>query len=386
MTLSILIVEDDPSMAALFEEFLKDEGYTITHVDSGKKALQHLKGDGADIILLDYKLPDMTGLDVLKAMHSDGLAGTPIMITSQGSLNTAIEAMKHGARDFLIKPCTKERLITTIKNVGDVVQLKQTVKTYEKETNRNNFCNFIGASLPMQNVYRIIESAAPSKASVFITGESGTGKELCAEALHLSSPRKNNNLAILNCGAIPKDLMESEIFGHVKGAFTGAHSDRAGLAAEADGGTMFLDEIGEMDMALQVKLLRFIQTGTYSKVGSPKTEKVDIRFVCATNRDPLAEVKAGNFREDLYYRLHVVPIHMPPLRERGDDIVLLAEHFLKTFSQEENKNFTGFEKDVQKTLTDYPWRGNIRELQNVIRNAVVLNNGEMITREMLSLN
>ncbi len=235
----------------------------------------------------------------------------------------------------------------------------------------------------MQAVYRTIDAAAASKATVFITGESGTGKEVAAEAIHRQSPRKTGPFVAINCGAIPKELMESEIFGHVKGAFTGAHADREGAASRASGGTLFLDEICEMDLALQTKLLRFIQTGTFQKVGGSKMEKVDVRFICATNRDPLAEVEAGRFREDLYYRLHVIPITLPPLRERAGDVIEIARHFLTEYAKEEGKGFTGFTPETEKIINDYNWPGNIRQVQNVIRNVVVLHDGDLVAPDML---
>jgi DNA-binding NtrC family response regulator len=236
----------------------------------------------------------------------------------------------------------------------------------------------------MQAVYRIIEAAAPSKATVFITGETGTGKELCAEAIHRLSPRARKPFIALNCAAIPKDLIESEIFGHVAGAFTGASKDRAGAASLADGGTLFLDEICEIDFDLQAKLLRFIQLETFTKVGGSRTEQADIRFVCATNRDPLAEVKAQRFREDLYYRLHVIPVEMPPLRARDDDVVLLAEHFLEHFAKRDGKAFTGLDATARQTLLAHPWPGNVRELQNAIQQAVVLTGGPLLTAAALT--
>ena len=235
----------------------------------------------------------------------------------------------------------------------------------------------------MQSVYRTIETAAPSRATIFITGESGTGKELCAEAIHRLSGRQRQQLVALNCAAIPKDLMESEIFGHVKGAYTGAVSERIGAAGRAHGGTLFMDEVCEMELELQSKLLRFLQTGCFQKVGSSVTEQVDVRIVCATNRDPLQEVAAGRFREDLYYRLHVIPLHLPPLRERGDDVLRIAEVFLQDFSREEGKRFLRFSEPARKALLSYPWPGNIRQLQNVIRQIVVLHDGTDVMFDML---
>ena len=229
----------------------------------------------------------------------------------------------------------------------------------------------------------MIESAAPSKATVFVTGESGTGKEVCAQAIHSQSPRRELSFVALNCAAIPKDLMESEIFGHVKGAFTGAVADRGGAAMKADGGTLFLDEICEMDLGLQSKLLRFIQTGTFQKVGSTALEKVDVRFICASNRDPLKEVEEGRFREDLYYRLHVIPIGLPPLKEREEDVILIARKFLHDFVREEGKQFESFAPETEAIFRAYRWPGNVRQLQNVVRNIVVLNAGEEVTTGML---
>jgi DNA-binding NtrC family response regulator len=305
-------------------------------------------------------------------------------MTAHGSINTAVDAMRGGAYDFLVKPFTADRLTVTVKNALERQHLAKTLENLKDDFSTDKgFCSFVGSSLPMQAVYRILDTAAQSKATVFVTGESGTGKELCAEAVHKRSPRKKGSFVAINCGAIPKDLMESEIFGHVKGAFTGAVSDRDGAASRADGGTLFLDEICEMDMSLQTKLLRFIQTGTFSKVGSDKVEKVDTRFVCATNRDPLKEVEDGNFREDLYYRLHVIPVMLPPLRERDGDVIELARFFLKEFTAEEGKDFTGFDNHAEHTLRHYHWPGNVRQLQNVVRNAVVLNVGTVLTKDML---
>jgi two-component system, repressor protein LuxO len=237
--------------------------------------------------------------------------------------------------------------------------------------------------MPMQAVYRTIEAAAQSSASVFITGESGTGKELAAEALHRLSPRKAKAFVPLNCGAIPRDLLESVIFGHVKGAFTGATSDQEGAAARADGGTLFLDELGEMDPLLQTKLLRFVQTGSYERVGDPRPRRTDIRFLAATNRDPLEAVRSGRLREDLYYRLNVVPIRMPPLRDRGEDIVLIARRFLEQYSASEHRSFKSFAPEVEARFLSYAWPGNVRQLQNVVRNVVVLHDAKVVTLDML---
>src|SRR5690606_38452833 len=262
-------------------------------------------------------------------------------------------------------------------------RLSRIVETYRSEIDRRSYAGFVGSSLSMQAVYRTIDAAATSKATIFITGESGTGKEVCAEAIHQKSPRRDGPFVAINCAAIPKELMESEIFGHVKGAFTGAIGDREGAAARADGGTLFLDEVCEMPLDLQVKLLRFVQLGSFMKVGGTETRQVDVRFICATNRDPLQEVAAGNFREDLYYRLHVIPLHMPPLRERERDVLDLAHHFLASFAAEEHKAFRRFAPEAEALLLSYDWPGNVRQLQNVLRNIVVLNEGETVEKAML---
>ncbi|HEC91037.1 MAG TPA: sigma-54-dependent Fis family transcriptional regulator, partial [Alphaproteobacteria bacterium] len=255
--------------------------------------------------------------------------------------------------------------------------------TYKNDIDRREYYGFIGSSLSMQAVYRIIDSVSASKATVFITGESGTGKEICAEAIHDNSPRSDKPFIAINCGAIPKDLMESEIFGHAKGSFTGAIADRDGAAKLADGGTLFLDEICEMEQSLQTKLLRFVQTESFQKVGGSKLEKVDIRIICATNRDPQAEVKEGRFREDLFYRLHVVPIHLPPLSEREDDALDIARYFLRQYAREEGKDFEEFSAEAEAAISSYSWPGNVRQLQNAIRNIVVLNDGDEVAGYML---
>ncbi|UCH75479.1 MAG: sigma-54-dependent Fis family transcriptional regulator [Rhodospirillales bacterium] len=379
---SILLVEDTPSLARLYKKYLDDEDVDVTMVGTGKEALKALSAEVPSVVLLDLRLPDMDGLDILKEIHSRELPSEVVVITAHGSINVAVEAMRNGAYDFLVKPFNAERLLVTVRNALKHRSLSAIVKKI-KDGSRDSYFGFIGSSLAMQAVYSTVDAAAASKATVFITGESGTGKEVAAEAIHRQSPRKNGPFVAINCGAIPKDLMESEIFGHVKGAFTGAHADRDGAASRASGGTLFLDEICEMDLALQTKLLRFIQTGTFQKVGGSKNEKVDVRFVCATNRDPLAEVEAGNFREDLYYRLHVIPVHLPPLRDRNGDVVEIARHFLTAYAGEEGKSFTSFSPEAEQIVGQFNWPGNIRQLQNVIRNIVVLNEGETVTPEML---
>ncbi len=364
----LLMVEDTVSVAALYRSYLTPLGIDINIVGTGRDAIESLNHRIPDLILLDLRLPDMTGMDVLHAVkksHPD----VPIIFMTA-----------HGSQDFLIKPCEADRLRVTVNNA---IRKATKLKNEADNPGNQNYQGFIGSSQTMQQVYRTIDSAASSKASIFITGESGTGKEVCAEAIHAASKRGDKPFIAINCAAIPKDLIESELFGHVKGAFTGAANDRQGAAELADGGTLFLDELCEMDLDLQTKLLRFIQTGTFQKVGSSKMKSVDVRFVCATNRDPWKEVQEGRFREDLYYRLYVIPLHLPPLRERGEDVIEIAYSLLGYMSHEEGKNFVRFSQEVIDRFNSYEWPGNVRQLQNVLRNIVVLNNGKEITLDML---
>ncbi len=380
---TVLLVEDTPSLARVYAEYLRKEAYTVVPVETGAEALDAVADGAPRIVLLDLQLPDMHGMEVLRRIEAQGLPCAVVVITAHGSVNVAVEAMRHGAYDFLVKPFSAERLIITVRNALERLRLAQLVDTYQKDLARTRYHGFIGSSLAMQAVYRIIDSAAASRATVFITGESGTGKEVCAEAIHRQSPRGDRPFVAINCGAIPKDLMESEIFGHVKGSFTGAVADREGAAARADGGTLFLDEICELEPNLQTKLLRFIQTGTFMPVGGSKLEKVDLRIVCATNRDPLREVEEGRFREDLYYRLHVIPVHLPALREREDDVIEIARHYLAEYAREEGKGFQSFSPEAEQVLRLYHWPGNVRQLQNVVRNIVVLHDGDTVHPVML---
>lgn len=377
------MVEDSVALARVYQEYLKPMSIEVTHVTEGRAGLDELVKNDPDVVLLDLNLPDMNGLELLDELKQLPQDPTVVVVTAMGTVNTAVEAMRAGAFDFLQKPFDAERLRVTVRNALEKQGLKALVKTYQESLERGSFHGFVGSSIPMQAVYRIIESAASSRASVFITGESGSGKEVCADAIHKEGVRRDKPFIALNCAAIPSELMESEIFGHIKGAFTGAHGERKGAAAMADGGTLFLDEIGEMDLALQSKLLRFVQTGTFQQVGSNKVEKVDVRFICATNRDPLEMVAKGTFREDLYYRLHVIPIHLPPLRECGNDVMLIATEYLKEYAEEEGKDFTGFTPEAAFVLSRYQWPGNVRQLQNILRNIVVLQNGDLITQDLL---
>lgn len=368
-----LIVEDSPSLARTYESFLSKDIADITLAQTGAAAREYMTANPApDAILLDLALPDANGLELLQEWRGAGLTCPIVVITANGSLTVAVDAMREGATDFLVKPFGAERLLTTVQNAAEKTRLERVIVTYEKSAGRAEFSGFVGKSLPMQALYRMIEAAAPSDASVLISGETGTGKELTAQAVHRNSKRRKKPMVSLNCGAIPKDLIESELFGHVKGAFTGATGDRAGAAERADGGTLFLDELGEMPIELQPKLLRFLQTGEYTRVGDSKTRNANIRFVAATNRDPLQAVRKGLLREDLFFRLNVIPIELPALRERGEDILTLAESFLSRFTAEEGKPDLSMSDGMRASLLNHAWPGNVRELENYIRRSVIL--------------
>jgi two-component system repressor protein LuxO len=379
----VLIVEDTPTQAEVARALLRDLGHEVRLAETGAAAIAVARDWAPDAVLMDIELPDFSGFEAMRRLRAEGIEAAVIVVTAHGSVNHAVEAMREGAVDFILKPYAKARLSVTLQNALEKRALVSELREVKAQLHRDRFMGFIGASPAMQAVYRTIESVASSKANVFITGESGTGKELAADAVHRASPRRARPFIALNCGAIPRDLLESEIFGHVKGAFTGATENRLGAAKLADGGTLFLDEIGEMPLEMQVKLLRFTQTGTFQPVGSSRPEKVDVRIVSATNRDPWVEVEAGRFREDLYYRLYVVPVEMPPLRARGEDVLLIARHFLSAFAREEGKRFRGFTREAEAALAAYPWPGNVRQLQNAVRNIVVLHDGQVVEPAML---
>lgn len=379
----LLMVEDSASLAAVYQGYLRQETIELVHQETGAAAMAFIADRLPNVLLLDLNLPDMNGMEILKHIHQMDLPCSVVIITAHGSVDAAVEAMRYGAFDFIEKPFSAKRLQVTVRNALERHNLNQLVENYRDVLGRERYHGFIGNSHAMQAVYNTIDNVAASKATVFITGESGTGKEVCAEAIHKQSQRKTLPFVALNCAAIPHDLMESEIFGHVKGAFTGASSERKGAAAQADGGTLFLDEICEMNIDLQSKLLRFIQTGCFQKVGANQLERVDIRFICATNRNPWEEVQAGRFREDLFYRLHVIPIELPPLRERDRDVLLIARHLLQSMAKEEGKEFSRFSPEVETLLLTYSWPGNVRQLQNVIRNIVVLHRDVEVKPEML---
>ncbi len=379
----VLLVEDTPTQAEYARAMLRSLGHEVRIVGTAGQALEMVREWQPDAVLLDLDLPDYSGIELMRRLRAEGQEVDVIIITANGSINTAVDVMREGAVDFLVKPYAKARLSVTLNNSLKRRALSAELRSVRAQLSRDRFFGFIGASAPMQAVYRTIEAVAASRASVFITGPSGTGKELAAEAVHKASPRRDRAFVALNCGAIPRDLLESEVFGHIKGAFTGATADRIGAAKLADGGTLFLDEIGEMPLEMQVKLLRFVQTGGFQPVGAARTEKVDVRFVCATNRDPMLEVEQGRFREDLFYRLYVVPIELPPLKDRGDDVLLIARQFLAQFSKEDGRRFRAIAPDAEAVLLRYEWPGNVRQLQNVMRNIVVLHDAEIVEVSML---
>ena len=379
------MVEDSVSLRELYLAYLRDEPWQTSGVGSAAEAAAHIEAELPTLVVLDLQLPDSDDLEFLQLLREQLPSMGVIVATGHGSVQLAVEALRLGALDFLEKPVSRDRLVRTVRIALERLVLEHQVEALLQSEHRESFHGFIGASVSMQAVYRTITAAAQSKATVFITGESGTGKEVCARAIHAQSPRRDGPFVALNCAAIPRDLIESELFGHQKGAFTGAQQAREGAAEQADGGTLFLDEIGEMSLELQSKLLRFLQTGMVKRLGATSEQQVDVRFLCATNRDPWAEVQAGRFREDLYFRLHVIPLHLPPLRERDDDVLRLADTFLQRFGKEEDKRFDGFDEAARDAMLKHPWPGNVRELENVIRQAVVLNRGGVIGAVQLAL-
>jgi DNA-binding NtrC family response regulator len=390
----LLLVEDTQSLQVLYRSVLVRAGHEVVSAATASDALRLFAQSEINIVLLDLVLPDRDGLGLMKDMLDLRPDTAVIVMTAHGSVGRAVEAMRAGAHEFLVKPFDEARLLSAVANVPGGPVANTPIATAQRRAARAQTASadspdsltgsgFIGSSEVMERLHQKISSVARSMATVFITGESGTGKELCALAVHAASPRATGPFIALNCGAIPQDLLESEVFGHMKGSFTGAISDKPGAAAAADGGTLFLDEICEMAPALQTKLLRFLQTSTVVPVGATRPRKVNVRIICATNRDPLDAVRRGEFREDLYYRLFVVPLHMPPLRDRGEDVLEIAETALARFAREEGKPFDGLDTPVKALFRALPWPGNVRQVLNVIRNIVVLNDGGLVTLDML---
>jgi two-component system NtrC family response regulator len=377
---TILIVDDEKNYLLVLEDLLSEEGYQVVTADSAKAGLEIVESHDLDAVITDMKMPGMDGMALLGHIHTMKPDLPIVMMTAYGTVEKAVEAMRKGAFDYILKPFENEELKLTLRKAIDHYRLicKNRFLTQQLEE-RYQFSNIIGKSASMQRIYQLIEKVAPTKATVLITGESGTGKELIARAIHYNSTRRDAPFISVNCGALPETLLESELFGHEKGAFSGAVSQRKGRFELAHGGTLFLDEITEMSPPLQVKLLRILQEMEFERVGGSQSLKVDVRVVAASNRDLKAEVAAGRFRSDLFYRLNVVRIQLPALRERTDDIPLLVNHFVAKHSQGVEPSNIMMEPDALRLLLDYPWPGNVRELENVIERAIILSHGNRIT-------
>ena len=375
----ILVVDDERSMREVLFSILKKEGYDVTVTDGGEAAIEAVRREAFDAIITDVRMPKVDGLQVLKAAKELSPNTVVIMITAFGSSETAVEAMKLGAYDYITKPFKYDEATLNIKRALERKRLRdENLDLKRKLETHYRFENIIGKSPKIVEVFDTIRKIADSLSTVMITGESGTGKELVAQAIHFNSHRRDKAFVSVNCGAIPEGLMESELFGHVKGAFTGAVANKVGLFSAADGGTLFLDEITEIPTLLQVKLLRAIQEREIRRVGDTKDMKVEVRLIAATNKDLEAAVGDGTLREDLFYRLNVIPIHLPALRERREDIPLLVAHFLQKYGKELGKEVRGVSPEALALLEQYHWPGNIRELENVVERAVVLGTGEIL--------
>jgi len=381
---SLLIVEDEEKMRELLQKILTTEGYRVRTASNGSEALAMIEETPFDIVLSDVKMPGLNGIELLKAVKKISADTYVVIMTAFGTIDSAVEAMKQGAFDYVSKPFKMDEIRILMNKIMEEKALREEVISLRKEVKRRyQYSNIIGKSKSMQEVFDMIERVADGKSTVLIQGKSGTGKELVAKAIHYNSPRKNKPLVAVNCSAIPETLLESELFGHIKGAFTGAIADKTGLFEEASGGTLFLDEIGDISMAIQVKLLRTLQEREIKPVGDAESRKVDIRLIAATHQDLMEKVKEGTFREDLYYRLDVIPIHIPSLRERSEDIPLLARHFLNLYAEENKRPGITFSREILQAFIQYPWSGNVRELENVIERAVILSKGDEITLQDL---
>ncbi len=374
--LHIMIVDDELSMCEFLEITLQREGYRVSSFTDALEAAASLEQENYDLVICDLKMPGLSGLEMLRTVKKKSPATESIMITAFASTSTVIEAMKCGAFDYITKPFKVDEIVITVEKALKNSQLQRENQRLQKELEKRfGFDNLIGKSPPMLAVYELIKQVAPTKTNVLICGESGTGKELVARAIHFSGSQKDRPFVAVNCAAIPEHLLESELFGHLRGAFTGAVSDTGGYLEAAHGGTLFLDEIAEIPPALQVKILRVIQEKRYQKVGSPKEVSVDVQFIAATNRDLEAAVESGEFRQDLFYRLNVIRIDLPPLRRRPEDIPLLLNHFLQIYSREYQRRIRDFSPEATRALVNYSYPGNVRELENIVERCVVLSSG-----------
>jgi two-component system NtrC family response regulator len=370
---TILIVDDEPNYRLIFSEIVKEEGYEVITAESAEKAMPIVRETDLDLVITDMRMPGMDGMEFLKEIKIFNAELPVIMITAFGEVEKAVKAMQAGAFNYLTKPFNNEELLISIqKAVSHYTLVRENLRLKSEVANRYSFANMIGKDEKMQKLFGLIEKVAPTTASVLITGESGTGKELVARAIHFNSPRRESPLISLNCAGLPEHLLESELFGHEKGAFTGAVALRKGRFEVADSGTIFLDEIGEMPPNLQAKLLRVLQEKTFERLGATKPITVDVRIVAATNKDLKEEINNGNFREDLYYRLNVLNLHLPPLRERLGDIPILTAHFIAKFAKQLQRPKLHISNNALRALERMPWEGNIRELENTIERASIL--------------
>lgn len=386
MNHKILVVDDEEIIRDSLFYILEKEGYHVDKAENGKAAYDKLLVSNFDLVITDIEMPIMKGTELLEKIKTFNVQTSVIIITAFGSLDTAISALRNGASDYILKPVEFDELLIKAKRLFEVRDLLLENKVLREEIHRKyDFENIIGKSNNIKRVYEMIEAVAETDSTVLISGNSGTGKELVARALHYKSHRKNKPFIAVNCGAISENLIESELFGHKKGAFTGAIADKEGYMKAANGGTLFLDEISEMPPQLQVKLLRAIQEKEYTPVGTTVSMPVNARFIATTNRNLEEEVKEGRFREDLYYRINVVDIHLPSLKEREEDIPLLADHFLNKYRKELNKNIKGIDADAMRAIINHEWKGEVRELENIIERAVIFCKGDLITLQELPL-
>jgi two-component system nitrogen regulation response regulator NtrX len=373
----VMIVDDEANVAESLKTALELHGFEVTAYSTGSEALESMDEDRPAVVMLDMKMPEMNGIDVLRGiMDQHGPHPAVIMMSAYGSVETAVEAMRLGASDFLEKPLGTERTVATIRNVVKMRELERENIRLQEEVSRRH--NMVGVSRKMQKVFDQIDRAAPSEGRVLITGESGTGKELVARAIHRMSPRAERTFVTVNCAAIPAELIESELFGHEKGAFTGASARRSGKFALADGGTLFLDEIGDMPVRMQAKLLRVLESGEYQRVGSDKMERTDARIISATNKDLQKMIDDGEFRLDLFHRLNVIPIHIPSLRERPEDIPILIDWFLEATANETGRMKYSIEEGAVRALSQASWPGNVRELRNIVERLTIMAAGDVI--------
>jgi len=375
----IMVVDDEQSMCEFLEIILLRNNYRVSCFTDAFAAVSSLETTNYDLVISDLKMPMMSGLEMLRTVKKKNPATEMIMITAFASTTSVIEAMKNGAFDYINKPFKVDEILLTIEKALKNSHLqRENLRLHKELEKRFGFDNLIGKSSSMMKIYEVIKQVAPTKTNILICGESGTGKELIARAIHFSGPNREQPFVAVNCAAIPEQLIESELFGHTKGAFTGAVSQSEGYLGAADGGTLFLDEIGELPLALQVKILRLLQEKCFQKVGSPKEISVDLQFIAATNLDLMAAVESGAFRQDLFYRLNVIRIDLPPLRQRQQDIPLLLQHFLHKYTIEYKRDFESFSPEVTRTLMDYNYPGNIRELENIVERCVILETGEKV--------